>query len=306
MITDLANHQYSKNVWKILACPSCGHSLKSESKGVVCQQCNTNYDYTEFGSLDLRLRDPKKYPLQFEIGTSLFPESDFKFGILTKNKNPEIDFADCQLPPHFSKESMSYFPKAKSENALGLDLGCGNTLHREICEYAGFEYVGLDYDSLKAPILGDAHSLPFKDESFELVLAVAVMEHVRFPFVMIAEAYRVLQKKGYFIGVVSFLEPFHSDSFYHFTHYGLHNSLRNGGFKINGIYTPKNYSVLTAQARMALFPRMPRILISFLTLPLQILHIWWWKVGRLFNRDADEVKRIISTTGGFFFIASKG
>ena len=168
-----------------------------------------------------------------------------------------------------------------------------------------FEYVGLDYKSDYAPILGDAHSLPFKDKFFEFILSVAVLEHIRFPFLMMKEAYRVLQPRGKFIGTVAFLEPFHNSSFYHHTHLGTYNSLQEGGFEITHIAPNETWSALTALADMVLFPRMPRLLSRAIVTPVQIAHRTWWKIGGMFSREASDNMRMIHTAGSFTFIAVK-
>lgn len=186
-----------------------------------------------------------------------------------------------------------------------LDLGCGKMRHREVCEYAGFDYVGLDYDSPHAPLLGDAHSLPFRDNSFEFILSIAMLEHIRFPFVMMREAHRVLKPHSRFIGTVAFLEPFHSSSFYHHTHLGIFNSLQYGGFQVEHIAPSKAWTALLAQARMGLFPKMPSSLCKALLFPLQALHKLWWRVGSLVDGRSTERDRILRTTAAFAFIAAK-
>jgi len=301
------DNKISDNVQNILACPHCGSSLHSSNQGATCDGCQSNYRFSKSGAMDLRLQQPKTYQNNFELGKSLLPESGFDFGLLRNNQNPEVDFSNYNAPFHLSKEIMSYFPRAKDDNSLMLDLGCGNMVHKEVCEHAGFEHLGLDYEAEEASILGDAHSLPFRDDSFEFILSIAVLEHIQFPFVVMKEAYRVLKPNGLFIGTVSFLEPFHGDSFYHHTHLGTYNSLKEGGFRIENICPSNEWSGLVALAAMGLFPKMPHFLSKLIVMPVQILHKIWWRIGGIVSRltTATEDVRIRKTTGAFTFIARK-
>jgi SAM-dependent methyltransferase len=302
---EVVNHKISERVWKIIACPYCGTSLHNSDRDVTCSNCQSQYRYTKSGTIDLRLQRQKKYRYDFLVGTQLLPESEIDFGILSEKPNPEVDFSQHAVPYNLTRELLSYFPRAKTDHSLMLDLGCGNTVHKEVCEYAGFEYVGLDYDSDGASMLGDAHALPFKDESFEFILCTAVLEHIRFPFVAMKEACRVLKPNGMFIGTVAFLEPFHRDSYYHHTHLGTYNSLREGGFYVEKICSSDKWSVLMAQASMVLFPKMPRVLSRLLVMPVQIMHKVWWRLGSMISNEASEDTRVRKTTGAFTFITHK-
>ena len=294
------------SIWDILACPACGAALQRGDKDVVCQGCDARYPVTPTGSLDLRLQQPKPYAAEFTLGRAVTEaEADAVFGPLPLNPAPEVDFSRWRTPFHLTRELMSHFPRARAEDSLMLDLGCGTTLHREMCEHAGFTYVGLDYNAPEAPILGDAHALPFHDESFEFILSLAVLEHIQYPFVMMQEAYRVLRAGGLFLGMVSFLEPFHDSSYYHHTHLGVLNSLRVGGFAVERIAPNTEWPALVALANMALFPRMPASLAKTLVLPLQFIHRLWWWLGGLVSRKSSEINRQKKLSGSFIFVAQK-
>ena len=292
----------------ILICSYCGNNLIIKPSGVDCPSCEGKYPYNVSGALDMRLKRTKNYPLTFELGAPLLPDGKFCFEPLQMRDQPEVDFSGMEVPWHLSREILSHIPKAKVPGSLVLDLGCGDGLHKNICEHAGFEWIGIDYQSDNAPILADGHSLPFKDNAFDLIISITVLEHIQFPFVMMHEAFRVLKPGGRFIGVAAFLEPFHGDSFYHHTHLGIYNTLKHGGFRIEKIAPNERWPVLVAQAEMILFPKMPHVLSNAIVFPVQLLHKLWWKSGRLLagNRfDVSENRRIRDTTGSFTFIAQK-
>jgi SAM-dependent methyltransferase len=88
-----------------------------------------------------------------------------------------------------------------------LDVGCGsgNSYAGELLEL-GVGYVGVDISThavemarragLDARVIGDAAELPFADESFDLVLAIEVLEHLFAPHEAVREIHRVLAPGG--------------------------------------------------------------------------------------------------------------
>ncbi|CAK8718347.1 putative methyltransferase, type 11 [Candidatus Electronema halotolerans] len=295
-------HEISNDLWNILICSYCGCEIESHENGAKCFKCSTYYPCTDYGSLDLRLKKCKKYSLEFNIGNDLFPDKKNDFKPLPINKDSWIDFSKINYTGNLQKEIISFFPRPKNDKSKMLDLGCGKAVHREICEHAGFIWTGLDYYSDNALILADAHSLPFKDNSFEFIFSYAVLEHIRFPFIVMREVHRVLQPGGKFIGTVAFLEPFHGNSFYHHTHLGIFNSLSYCDLIIEKIAPSETWSGLTAQSIMGLFPKMPQPISRAIVFPIQLFSKLWWK-ARIKNKSFDISIR--NNTGAFTFIASK-
>ncbi len=255
--------------------------------------------------MDLRLARPKAYPLEFTLLPAPPTEHSFISVPLEKNPAPQVDYSGVSVPRHLTPEILSYFPKALSPGSLMLDLGCGDAVHQQVAERAGFEWVGLDYSARRAPILGDAQAIPFEDRSFEFVLCITVLQYVQFPFVAMREAFRVLKPGGLLIGTVAFLEPSHGTSFYHPSHVGTFNLLQDAGFAVRKIAPFATWPALKALASMGLFYRMPRALAQALIAPLQTFHTLWWRLGGMVTKQDLERDRLNHFAGSYTFIASR-
>lgn len=92
-----------------------------------------------------------------------------------------------------------------------LDLGCGAGFLCNALAEKGHKVAGIDlsetslatarlYDTTKSVeyIRANVYSLPFQNETFDVVCAMDVLEHIEEPHLLIAEAARVLKKKGLF------------------------------------------------------------------------------------------------------------
>lgn len=305
-IAAVRSYELPEEVWNVMACSDCGGRLRRGVLDATCEACGTEFSRCSSGAIDFRLKRPKQYSLPLTLGAPLVP-TGFRFAPLEANLTPEVDCQGLDVPWHLTPELMSYLPRARTDASLMLDLGCGSGLHRELGERAGFRWVGVDYDNPEAPILGDAHALPFNDESFELVLSLAVLEHIQFPLVLTREVMRVLKPGGLFIGTVSFLEPFHGNSYYHHTHLGTFNSLQSAGLEVLSVGPNRDWSVLRAHVRMGsgLFPKMPRMLGDALIGPLQIMHRLWWWAGGFVTPKSNPEARLLGTTAAFEFVARR-
>ena len=305
--------EISPNLGNILRCPACLGILNNQGEMLDCRECGERYGISPNGQLDLRLKTKKLCRLTLETNSSF--DSTYNLQIEDKywiipfsaRKNPEVDFKGLKVPVRLNPAQLSYFPKAGKTGSLMLDLGCGEELHRQVCEHAVFEYVGLDIRHQQASILGDAHALPFADNSFDFVLAIATLEHLRNPFVGIREALRVMKPGARLLGTVAFLEPFHDLSYFHHSHHAVNYLLQDAGFKIVAIGPEGDWPVLRALSEMILFPKLPKKAANILVAPLHFLHRLWWKLGSAVSKSetAQERYRLLATAGSLTFVVEK-
>lgn len=304
-----AASRFSDQVVGLLACPLCQGSVEFLADEIACTKCHAQYAARPGAPIDLRLDRARDYPITFSVG----PDSDTvpDFAPIVAHPNPGFDYASIPLGVEMSRgnrlspELLSHFPYCPLGGAL-LDIGCGGEPFRQIAALTNLEYVGIDYD--RAPnMLADAHSLPFRDESFECVISFAVLEHLKNPFVALREIARVLKPGAPFIGTVAFLEPFHLHSHFHPSCLGTWSLLRSAGLEVEQIEANSNWSGLLAQTWMGLFPHSPMLFAKLMSMPLDVLHRIWWKVGHLMQRrDAtSERARQLVNTGGFRFICRR-
>jgi SAM-dependent methyltransferase len=118
-----------------------------------------------------------------------------------------------------------------------LDLGAGEQPYRVLAEGHGNQYVALDvtFSEPKRPdVCADSLRLPFKDNSFDTVLCTQVAEHVKNPFLMFAEASRVLTQGGWLILTAPQAWPLHEEpyDFFRYTKYGLALLAEQAGLEV--------------------------------------------------------------------------
>lgn len=107
-----------------------------------------------------------------------------------------------------------------ARHAGGLVLDCGAGLrHTDYAHVVNYEIV--PYDS--TDVLGVAEQLPFADATFDAVLSLNVLEHVKDPFQAAREIMRVLKPGGELFAVAPFLQPLHGypHHYYNMTAQGL-------------------------------------------------------------------------------------
>jgi SAM-dependent methyltransferase len=141
-----------------------------------------------------------------------------KYDFLTEDLRAETGIADTDAVSAHGYDPYALDLIAACRDGLVLDCGAG----RRPVYYpniVNFEIV--DYDT--TDVLGAGERLPFKDNSFDAVLSLSVLEHVRDPFQCAAEIARVLKSGGKLICCVPFLQPLHGypHHYYNMTGQGL-------------------------------------------------------------------------------------
>ncbi len=144
----------------------------------------------------------------------------YHFNCLTDELRAAYDVVDVDAVSALPYDGIALDLIRRHPDGLILDAGAGfraeylpNVVNFEIVPYPSTD------------VLGVGEELPFADDSFDAVLSLSVLEHVKDPFACARELARVLKPGGTLYAAVPFLQPYHGypHHYYNMTHQGLAN-----------------------------------------------------------------------------------
>jgi SAM-dependent methyltransferase len=132
------------------------------------------------------------------------------FDLLAEDARPPLALGSEGISQNYHDATALTFIH-EDPGALILDCGAGlrqieypNVVNLEVVPYRTTD------------VLGDNERLPFKDASFDGVLSLAVLEHVRNPIACAKEICRVLKPGGKLLAVVPLIAPVHAYPHHYF------------------------------------------------------------------------------------------
>jgi hypothetical protein len=162
---------------------------------------------------------------------------------------PGLSHKTDAVSSHFYGDEIGEFIANVPEGGFVLDAGAGFR-KRPVKNVVAVEI----YDYPSTDVLAVGESLPFKDNVFDAVLSLAVLEHVRNPFICSKELVRVLKPGGKILTIVPFLQAEHGypSHFFNATRFGL-RSLFDGCVLERQSMGPSNLPIWTLNQILSLY-----------------------------------------------------
>ena len=162
-------------------------------------------------------------PIQEEVVSDFLDTIKYKLKKFSKFYNLLIEFISPVYPTPLFDVRKIIRNEIKGKNVVALNLGSGNSdLGKDLLNVDLLPYDNVD-------IICDIENIPFKDNSVDFIINIAVLEHVPNPQKVIAEIHRILKPSGKLYCFIPFMQPFHASpyDFQRFTYEGMKHQFRD-------------------------------------------------------------------------------
>jgi SAM-dependent methyltransferase len=139
--------------------------------------------------------------------------------------SPRVEDKADPVSSHFYGKIIRDFLHSLAADAMVLDAGAG------LRRLPAPNVVNMDiYDYPSTDVLGIGQDLPFRDDSFDAALSIAVLEHVNDPFLCAKELIRVVKPGGKIFTIIPFLQAEHGYPSHYFnaTRFGVRELFKDG------------------------------------------------------------------------------
>ena len=299
----------SKRSRLLLRCPVCGADLLIDENDAECL-CTGSQCATRFPIVD-------GIPVLINDTNSAFAIDDFR-------ERRNTTFRSTSLPSRIIRKVGAALPQLTgnttatanyqkfaemlleraSPNVLVIGGGIIGQGMDVLLATQVIEFVETDVAfGTQTQLICDAHDLPFIDQSFDGVVAQAVLEHVADPQRCVEEIYRILKPKGVVYAETPFMQQVHLGryDFTRFTHLGHRRLFRRFDEIVSGA-TAGQGTVLAWSHRYLLLGLVQSEIGIVIVKAFAQLGLFWLKY---LDRFLMHRRGVFDGASGYYFLGSK-
>jgi SAM-dependent methyltransferase len=211
-----------------LRCPICKCRLQRADSSFTCESASCGATFPIIDGVPTLINESNSILSldMYESRTAIyFKQGEFKHRVA--RKLPKIDH---NLKARENYGEFARYLSKRNHQPKVLVIG-GGVLGQGMESITSTELLFINSDIALVPgiqIIVDAHDIPFEDETFDGIIAQAVLEHVADPYRCVAEMRRVLKEEGLVYAEAAFMQQVHGGGvdFTRFTHLGLRRLFR--------------------------------------------------------------------------------
>ena len=97
------------------------------------------------------------------------------------------------------------------KTTIGLIVGTRGFFPSSLAEQGRKDIINIDIFAFnEVDIVADAEGIPIENNSADLIICVALLEHVKDPQAVVAEMHRIVKSNGEVFCFIPFMQPFHA------------------------------------------------------------------------------------------------